>query len=655
MVSKSMQQVSESPLDIGLVQISESRYQHTYLPYTVGLLQAYALGHARRPDLLRFRLPIFERLTLAEALEHLQGVDVAGFSTYCWNIRRSLAIAQALKSCQPQTLIVLGGPQVPQAESELFLRKHPFVDVVALGEGELTFLALLEDRQRENWPDIPGLAWLDAQGQFHRTAQGPRISDLNQIPSPYLTGVFEDLIAAHPGVSWIGTWETNRGCPFQCSFCDWGGLIQTRVYAFDRPRLMAEIEWFGQHQVADIFCADANFGMLERDLEIARQMVDCKARYGAPQLFQTQMAKNVKIRNLEIQRLMASSGLNPVAAISLQSLSPVALKAIKRANISTDRYQEVQQYCQTHGIYNYTDLIIGLPGETYDSFAQGLAEVIRLGQHNRVMFFNAALLPNAEMGSAAYVQEYGIRSARIPLPAQDIHDDIREYLDIIVETRDMPAADWVRMQVLAWMSNFLYFLHKPFQLLMLVLHHQVGLGFREMIESFCLPDKIRHYPLLRRIQARLVYAAELQQLGDQTSVENPYLFSLPEGRYMTPDVLFQLKLVESGEIAQLYQEVGNLLLRMALARQPRLDTSLFQEALRLSQAHFYQEFFGTQQQTRPGSRKTAWQELSLRFNLWDFYQACIKGDTLAIRPEAGRFRYLAPVANPASAAASTSQ
>src|SRR5262249_12399708 len=160
------------------------------------------------------------------------------------------------------------------------------------------------------------------------------------------------------------------------------------------------IEWFGKHGITDIFSADANFGMLERDLEIAREMAATKLRYGAPNMFLTQMAKNVKVRNLEIQKVLAESGLNPVAAIALQSLNPDTLSAIRRENISTDRYQEVQQYCQINGIYNYTDLIIGLPGETYDSFLDGLSEVIRLGQHNRIMFWNASLLPNSEMSSS---------------------------------------------------------------------------------------------------------------------------------------------------------------------------------------------------------------------------------------------------------------
>ncbi|PKL77250.1 MAG: hypothetical protein CVV27_06130, partial [Candidatus Melainabacteria bacterium HGW-Melainabacteria-1] len=365
-------------LQIGLVQISESRFAHRYFPYTAGLLQAYALRHISHPECLYFRLPIFERIHPQAALQQLAGVDVAGFSVYCWNIQRSQRIAEQLKQRQPDTLIIFGGPQVPTADCEAFLRAAPWIDVAALGEGEQTFLALLESLPGRDWSAIPGIAWIDADGVYHQHPTGPRITDLEEIPSPYLTGVFEPLMLAHPEYKWIATWESNRGCPFQCSFCDWGGLIQSRVYQFELERLLAEIDWFGQQGVADIFCADANFGMLARDLEIARHMVAAKQRYGAPHLFQTQMAKNVKIRNLELQGLLAGSGLNPVAAIALQSLHPPTLKAIKRENISIARYSEVQQYCQQQGIFNYTDLIIGLPEETYESFRAGIAQVIKM-------------------------------------------------------------------------------------------------------------------------------------------------------------------------------------------------------------------------------------------------------------------------------------
>lgn len=627
-------------LDIGLVQISESRYAHRYLPYTIGLLQAYALRHAQNREQLTFRLPVFERVSVAEAANGLEGVDVAAFSVYCWNERRSLAVAAALKAKCPETLILFGGPQIPHVEpdeTEAFLRRHPQVDVLVCGEGERAFVALLEAegnmRSRAAWPGISNLAWLDEQGQFQSTPQAERITDLDSIPSPYLTGVFAPLMKAFPEHRWVATWETNRGCPFQCSFCDWGGLIQTRVYQFALDRVLAEIEWFGQTGVADIFCADANFGMLARDLEIAQHMAICKQRYGAPHLFQTQMAKNVKLRNLEIQRLLADSGLNPVPAISLQSLHPETLKAIRRQNISTERFQEVQQYCQRNGIFSYSDLILGLPGESYDSFADGVSEVIRLGQHNRIMFFNAALLPNAEMATASYRQAHGIQSVAVPFPAQVNCDEISETLEIIIATATLPPDDWVRMQVFAWMSNFLYFLHKPFQILFMILHQQLNLSYRELIELFCRSEGLERYPLLQQVLNSFERGALQIRQGPG---DNPWSYSPDEGLQLTPELLAQSRLCETGRWPELFRQAGHLLLRYCLSRAPRLDLQLFEDALKLSEAHFQQLYYGSRGEPLSARR------LMLQYNLWDFYSARLHGTELELRREACFYEYSAP-------------
>lgn len=636
------------PLDICLLQLSESRSGHPYFPYTAGLLQAYALKHCQQPQRLHFRDIIFEHLTIPQALLQLEGVDIAAFSVYCWNIRRSLAIAKALKERQPETVIIMGGPQIPQSDPETFLRTAPWVDVIVLGEGERAFASLLDDPHGQAWLDIPGIAWIkrsDSQETFQRTDNGPRITDLDSIPSPYLTGVFDPLIQAHPDYQWVATWESNRGCPFKCAFCDWGGMIQSRVYQFDMSRLKAEIEWFGQNGVADIFCADANFGMLARDLELAQQMVICKERYGAPHLFQTQMAKNVKLRNLEIQSLLARSGLNPVTAISLQSLSEQTLKAIQRENISTRRFQEIQQYCQQNGIFSYTDLIIGLPGESYDSFADGISQVIEYGQHNRIMFFNAAILPNALMAQPAYRQQHGIESILSHFPGQYAEDDLPEFLEIIIATHTMPRSDWVRMQVLAWMSNFIYFLHKPLQVLMLVLHTQYGLSYRQMIEAFCQRAALRFYPLLLEALNRFEQAAVLFQQGKQSQQNNPYLYSLPNGFQMTPDVLTQLEWLHQDRYSLFYEQAGHVLLKAVLSKSATVDMALFQDALKLSQAHFYELYFGNVSQDKHSQWDLDRQQLHLRYNLWEFYQAHLNGNSMTLKSQATIYHYTCPRKN----------
>src|SRR5262249_19932768 len=136
-----MSEATGSPVRVGLVQINNSFSGQNYLPYSVGLLQAYVEGHAD-PGRYRFLLPLYRRIPVREAVDHLRAADVVGFSAYVWNIRISLEIARRIKRAKPETLILFGGPQVPD-RAETFLRANPFIDLVCHGEGEAVFLQIL--------------------------------------------------------------------------------------------------------------------------------------------------------------------------------------------------------------------------------------------------------------------------------------------------------------------------------------------------------------------------------------------------------------------------------------------------------------------------------------------------------------------------------
>jgi len=617
-------------LRVGLAQISEQRFQHFYFPYSVGLLQAYAQRWAPDPARYEFTLPLYSRLSVQKGVQYLLESDIAGFSCYIWNINRSLAIAQSLKLQNPHVLIMMGGPQIPNL-SEAFLRKYPFVDVCVHGEGEQSFLKLLESWPENHWSDIPGISWLDAAGQYHQNPQGPRIRDLDIIPSPYLSGIFDRLIEAWPGREWIGTWETNRGCPFSCSFCDWGSLTQSKVYRFDMERLKAEIEWFGSRKVADIFTADANFGIFSRDVELANHFAATRKQYGFPRVLQTQTAKNVKERNLEIQKILVDAGLNAVTSLAVQSTNPEVLKAIRRENISLQTYRDIQKFCLDHGIYSYTDIILGLPGESYDSFAQTIDDVLTHGQYNKLIFYNASLLPNAEMAQAEYRERYGIESIQIHFPGHGQPEDgIYEYLEIVVATHSLSRSDWIRMHVLAWMTNFLVYTHKMLQLPLLALHVKSELPWREMIEAFTNPQALSEFPLLGAILNSMVFTAQKLQAGYVHQNENPLLYSWDDGAHLAPDIALQVRLHQEGKTELFFRESRDLLWNLLETKKIDYPRDLLDESIGLSRSLFcelfYRQFFnGTIPAEIP-----RFETLPLSYNLREFFHSRLDGGNLAL-------------------------
>ena len=139
---------------------------------------------------------------------------------------------------------------------------------------------------------------------------------------------------------WLILWETNRGCPFKCTLF---GDLNCEFNKFDLERLKLEIDWFSKNKIEFIFCCDANFGILKRDIEIAEYVAIKKKRTGYPKVLSVQNTKNTTERAYQTQKILADAGLNKGVTLSMQSLDPVTLHNIKRDNISLQTYDTLQK------------------------------------------------------------------------------------------------------------------------------------------------------------------------------------------------------------------------------------------------------------------------------------------------------------------------
>ena len=591
-------------------------------PYSVGVLQAYAEAHAASPAARRFLPPIHVPLAVDDAVARLDGADVVGFSVYVWNIELSLAIARRLKAVRPSTLIVFGGPQVPD-RAEDFLRQNPAVDLACHGQGETTFLAVLERADRRDWDQIAGVSFLDGSGQFHHRAQGPRLTDLSVIPSPYLSGVFDPLIAANPRGKWIMMWETNRGCPFACTFCDWGSAVASKVFQFDRERLRAELDWFGRLGGETVFCCDANFGILPRDVDLAHDAIETKRRYGLPRTLAVQNTKNATERSYTVQKLLADAGMNAGVTISLQSTDPRTLKAVKRDNISLGSFLELQRRYTRDRIETYSDMILALPEETFESFANGISEVIGNGQHNRIQFYNCSLLPNAEMNDPAQRARYGLQSVAQRMidmhgPVQGLEEQPGEQLEIVVATAAMPAADWVRGKAYLWMTDLLYF-DRLLQIPFVLAQAWWKLRYRELIDAVVAADPVR-FPVAADVYAGFLEQARQIQQGGLEYVPSPEWLDL----CWPADQHALIRLATEWKTDDFYAEVGQILVELLARRAPGVDPAPLVEAVDLNRQLFRLPF------------EIDDLEIELHYNLLEAYHGALVSERVPMRQ--GKFR-----------------
>lgn len=596
---------------VGLVQINNSFSNQNYLPYSIGLLQGYVQQHSPSPDRYEFLVPIYCRMPVQKAIEELLEADVVGFSTYVWNIRISLEIAKNLKLRKPEILIVFGGPHVPD-RSETFLRSHPFIDLCCHGEGERVFFEILENSATQNWENISSISFLREDGFFVAHPRAERIKDISVIPSPYLEGVFDPLMKKSPDEQWLILWETNRGCPFSCTFCDWGSAVQSKVCTFDLERLYREVEWFADREIQFIFCCDANFGILPRDLEIAQYVACIKKRRGYPHALSVQNTKNATERAYKVQKLLADSGLNKGVTISFQSLDPNTLESIKRKNISSASFQELQRRFTRDQVETYTDLILGLPGETYDSFANGVSRAIEDGQHNRIQFNNLSILPNAEMGDPEYQKRYGMVS--IETKVVNIHgslveseDEIYETQRLVIATHSMPKEDWARTRSFSWMAGFLYF-DKVLQIPFVILHEICGVSYRELIEVFTEGD-LESFPVLTEIRNFFLDKAKDIQAGGAEYVRSEEWLNI----WWPADEHILIKLSTENKLSAFYQEVTTRLTQFLQDKMVSIPSLILRETVALNQALLKQPF------------QTEDLDMECSYNLWEFYQAAIRG------------------------------
>lgn len=442
-----------------LAQVNQRFGRNTFLPFSVGCLQAYAQAQSDLTEAYEFLPLLYLREDPEAIVNRSPRVDVLGLSSYIWNEQWNLALARAAREAWTDCLVVLGGPQVPERDAEQFLLRHPEVDILVHHEGEQSFSAILHEglKERPHYGIIPGLSYhgridslVPPEGTTIFSGAARRIENVSELPSPYLAGVFDQMPWAD--YDFHATQETHRGCPYACTFCDWGSAIFTKVRAFDDDRLQRELHWIGHHDIELLYNADANYGLLPRDTALTQYLTDVKKLYGFPKQFRAAYAKNANEKIFEIASILNEAGMSKGITLSLQSTDPHTLEIIKRKNIAMEDFESWVKRYEASGIGTYTELILGLPGETYESFADGINRVLSAGQHHGLHVYLCMALPNSELSDPAYIAEHGIRTVRGPLLQQHAPPDptAEEMADIVIATKTMPEADWLRAFLFAW-------------------------------------------------------------------------------------------------------------------------------------------------------------------------------------------------------------
>jgi radical SAM superfamily enzyme YgiQ (UPF0313 family) len=372
------------------------------------------------------------------------------FSNYIWSHAWNVTRSAEVKATSPHSVTVHGGPNTPKypADVDTFFAMNPHVDIAVHGEGEATFAALLDALQGQigDGPprlsvlrDVPGLTFRDGHEIVH-TGKRDRIADLDGVPSPYLTGLFDSVGSVETTLMTI---ETNRGCPYGCAFCDWGSATLSRIRKFDLDRVFEELEWCAKHKVRTIFCADANFGIFPRDVDIAHKVVELKEKYGYPVVWESSYAKNTVKHLREIIEIMTRGGVLSTGTLSLQSVDQETLDAIQRSNIKVEKYDDLAVEFANQGLPLVVELMMGLPGSTLQSFMGDLQQTI--DREVKARANPTEVLMNSPMNAPDYKEHHQIETLRPVFHDWTTKNGVRKKA-LVVSTSTFTRDEYERME-----------------------------------------------------------------------------------------------------------------------------------------------------------------------------------------------------------------
>ena len=364
--------------------------------YQLGLLVAYA----KLDDEVRKQADfVFTEHAREQSAEDIvqsflsAGADLVAMSNYAWNYKKICEILEILSKTNGHVpRVLLGGPNSAGEFGSDMMRAYPNITAMVEGEGEPAFrdicVSLVRHPEKDPFVGSRNCVTRAEDGSLVRPTELHRIKQLDEIPSPYLEGI----LPVDPSPLF---YETNRGCPYRCSFCYWGNG-NPKIYRMSLDRVREEMEFFAKNKVRAFWIADANFGIFPTDAEIAEMMSEINARYGFPFTHVgVNWAKNSSDRVIEIASVLRQGRMSTSMTLAIQSVTPQAEKKSRRYSMVPSKFVSLIRTAEEKEIDTYTDLIWGLPGETIDDFLDGLDTVIHTGVPC-IHIHQLALLPGTE-------------------------------------------------------------------------------------------------------------------------------------------------------------------------------------------------------------------------------------------------------------------
>ena len=350
------------------------------IPLGIGFIGAYCKkNHKEDVDISLFR-------TYGEFWNDVEDSlpDIVGFGSYDWNYNLTLLTIKKLKRKNPDCLVILGGAnaEINMEDNAIFLKEHPYVDYVVYGDGEKPFSDIVENyknlKSQDDWlkrlkeTPVDGCRTL-VEGKLIHGKPFNAVMEMDEIPSPYLLGMFDKLLKDSTLMPII---QNVRGCPYRCRYCVSGTQFgKVRHFSFDR--IKAEITYLREKSENGFLrFSDDNFGIIKHDVDVAKYVRDSFEKFNYPAGLKVYSAKKQNDRVREVGLI-----LKPLMTyvVSFQTTTKSVLKETIRTSATHREAIESLAFARKHGLATGTELIFGLPGETIQSWKDVINNTVSYG------------------------------------------------------------------------------------------------------------------------------------------------------------------------------------------------------------------------------------------------------------------------------------
>jgi radical SAM superfamily enzyme YgiQ (UPF0313 family) len=426
------------------------------IPLNIGYLAAYAIKEFGDQIVIK----LFNLMSELDRAIKKQQPHILGASNYAWNSNLSYYCISHYKKKYKGLLAIMGGPNYPYilGEQKKFFEKRPLLDFYVQHEGEVSFNHFIRtylkhdlDLEAIKTEEIYGCHYMSG-GELINGKAVDRLQQLDDIPSPYLEGLLDGFIVN--GLTPL--LQSNRGCPYSCAFCCESIQYYNKISHFSPDRVISEIEYIAPRtKSGSVHIADSNFGMYSRDYEISNAFKSIREKYSWPKFISVATGKSKEERVAKSVELLGSS---LPFSLSLQSTNPQVLKNIKRRNLSLKDLNSIQQRVKSKGGYSLAELIIPLPGETYESHLNAIKCLMEIDV-GHIDPYTTMLLPGTPLGEDHCFDCYDmvIKYRIIPRDFGCYHGNkVIEVEKVCVGTKDMSFSEYCTLRGLHYIIYCYY-------------------------------------------------------------------------------------------------------------------------------------------------------------------------------------------------------